>query len=74
MSTRDLIDALIAGDSVAIDSTFDVVMNQKISASLDDLRTSVAQNMFNSQVEEIQDTTETVETPTQDEIVNSEEV
>lgn len=50
MSTRDLIDALVAGDSVAIDSTFETVMTQKVSAALDDLRVSVATNMFNPQV------------------------
>lgn len=49
MSTRDLVDALIAGDSVAIDNAFETVMTQKVSANLDDLKTSVAINMFNPQ-------------------------
>jgi hypothetical protein len=47
MSTRELVDALIAGDSVAIDTAFDTVMTQKVSANLDDLKTYVATSMFN---------------------------
>lgn len=70
MSTRELVDALVSGDSVAIDNTFDVVMNQKISSALDDLRISVAKNMFNPQAEEVQ----TIETTDQEEITSSEEV
>ncbi len=72
MSTRDLVDALVAGDSVAIDTTFDTVMSQKISAALDDLRVSVAKNMFNPHVEEIESIEQEIEQ--QEEINNSEEV
>lgn len=46
-ATRELVDALIAGDTLGIESTFDKAMSQKISDKLEDLRTRVAGNMFN---------------------------
>lgn len=59
-TTRDLIDALIAGDSLAIESTFDDVMSQKVSVELDSLKTHIAQNMFTNYSEE-EEHTETIE-------------
>lgn len=56
MSTRDLVDALIAGDSIAIENSFNDVMTDKVSAALDDYRVEVAKNLFNpaqEQAEEI---------------------
>ena len=47
MNSRDLVDALVAGDSLAIENSFDSAMSEKISASLDDYRVIVAQKMFN---------------------------
>lgn len=57
MSTRELVDALIAGDSIAIETNFNNAMSEKISSALDDYRISVAQKMFG--VEEVteEDTT-----------------
>ena len=52
MSTRDLIDALIAGDSIAIENTFNSAMSDKVSAALDDYRIQVAQRMFGIETEE----------------------
>lgn len=46
MSTRDLVDALISGDSLAIENTFNDVMSAKVSSALDDYRIQVAQSMF----------------------------
>lgn len=46
MSTRELVDALVAGDSIAIENTFNAVMSQRISAALDNKRVEVAQSMF----------------------------
>ena len=43
---KDLIVAIAEGDSVAIDSTFSSIMANKIADRLDDMRVSVAQNMF----------------------------
>ena len=51
MSTRDLVDALIAGDSLAIETAFNSTMSDKISSALDSYRVHVAQNMFNPSVE-----------------------
>ena len=52
MSTRDLVDALISGDSMDIEKTFNDVMSDKVSSVLDSYRVQVAQNMFNPQVEQ----------------------
>lgn len=65
MTTRELVDALISGDSVAIDTAFDTVMTQKVSSALDDLRVSVATNMFNPQ-EEVRDEPEVEQTPAEE--------
>lgn len=51
-TTRDLIDALISGDSLAIETTFDDVMSQKVSAALDGAKEFIAQNMFNPAADE----------------------
>lgn len=48
MSTRELVDALIAGDSIAIENTFGTAMSQKVSLALDDYRVQVAQKIFNA--------------------------
>lgn len=56
MSTRDLIDALVSGDSIAIENNFNVVMSDKVSDSLDDYRIQVAHNMFNAKEESAEDT------------------
>ena len=52
MPTRDLVDALISGDSIAIENTFNSVMSDKVSAALDSYRVQVAQNMFTAQEEQ----------------------
>ena len=46
MSTRDLVDALISGDSIAIENTFNAAMSDKVSAALDSYRVQVATKMF----------------------------
>ena len=46
-NTRDLVDALISGDSLAIENSFNSVMSDKVSTALDGYRVGVAQNMFN---------------------------
>ena len=51
MSTRELVDALISGDSIAIENTFNTVMSDKVSNALDSYRVQVAQNMFGAQEE-----------------------
>lgn len=56
MSTRELVDALIAGDSIAIEDTFGAAMSQKVSMALDDYRVQVAQRMFNAVEPELEPT------------------
>jgi hypothetical protein len=46
MSTRELVDALISGDSIAIENTFNAAMSDKVSAALDSYRVQVATKMF----------------------------
>lgn len=46
MSTRDLIDAIASGDSVAIQQSFETEMASRIAERLDTMRQDVAKNMF----------------------------
>lgn len=57
MSTRDLVDALVSGDSIAIETAFNDVMSDKVSSALDDYRIQVAQNMFTTP-QEVEDNNE----------------
>jgi hypothetical protein len=43
---QDLIKAINSGDSTDIDSAFNAEMANRISTRLEDMRVSVAQNMF----------------------------
>ena len=58
MSTRDLINAIAAGDAIEIENAFNSVMAEKVSARIDDMRIDVAQNLFAEQAEEIEEETE----------------
>ena len=49
MSTRELIDAIVSGDSQNIQSTFESEMMSRVSARMDAMRQDVAQNMFKVQ-------------------------
>ena len=51
MSTRDLINAIEAGEATEIDNAFNSIMASKVSEKLDAMRTDMAQNMFVSQQE-----------------------
>ena len=46
MSAKNLVDAIIAGDSVGIENSFDSAVLEKISDALDDYRIAIAHNMF----------------------------
>jgi hypothetical protein len=52
---RNLIDAIINGDSIQIDQSFNHEMAERISTRLDAMRVEVAKNMFNEQVEELEE-------------------
>lgn len=51
MSTRELVDAIISGEAIAIETAFNAAMAEKISTRLDDMRQEVAQNLFTPQPE-----------------------
>jgi hypothetical protein len=55
MTTKDLIDALAAGDATGIETTFNAAMAERISAKIDDMRTQVAQSMFATPQEETEE-------------------
>jgi hypothetical protein len=46
MSTIDLINAISAGDSEAIEKNFQELMADRVSTALDNKREELAQNMF----------------------------
>lgn len=50
MSTRDLIDAIEAGDSMAVQSSFELAMADRIVNRLDGIRQEVARGMFKPDV------------------------
>lgn len=52
MSTRDLVDALISGDSIEIENAFDATMAERMSTALDTYKIEIAQSMFNAVADE----------------------
>ena len=52
-TTLELINAISGGDAVSIESAFNSAMAEKISSKLDDLRVTVAQNMFTQVPQEV---------------------
>lgn len=48
MTTRNLINAIAAGDAIEIENAFNSAMAEKVSAGLDDLRINVARNLFSA--------------------------
>jgi hypothetical protein len=69
---KDLISAIAAGDSVAIDAAWNSEMATRISSKLDDMRQSVAKGMFaTEQTDEEQE--ETQEDSVEETEVESEE-
>jgi predicted LPLAT superfamily acyltransferase len=53
---KDLISAIVEGDAANIDAAFNAEMATRVSAKLEDMRVSVAQNMF--RVEQVEEATE----------------
>lgn len=59
MSVRGLIDAIHAGDSVAIEQNFEAEMANRIADRIADMRQEVAKSMFSSPVQEDDEVEET---------------
>ena len=55
MSTLDLITAIINKDAVATETAFNDAMAEKVSARIDDMRTNIAQSMFNQPEEVVEE-------------------
>jgi len=68
MSVRDLIDAIYVGDSESIETAFNHEMAERISTRLDAMRVEVAKNMFNEQVEELDELEEELDEEQLDEL------
>ena len=49
---KDLVNAMLTKDASKTESAFQAAMAEKISAKLDDMRQTVAQNMFKTAVSE----------------------
>lgn len=60
MNTRDLINAIAAGDAIEIENSFNATMAEKISGALDAKRIEVAQNLFATE--------QTIEEPQEDSV------
>ena len=46
MGVRDLVDAIVSGDSLGIQQSFDQEMTSRIADRMNDMRVDVAQSMF----------------------------
>ena len=57
----ELIDAIAAGDSLAIEHSFNAEMANRISTRLEDMRVDVAQNMFRTESVESEEVAEETE-------------
>lgn len=53
---QDLVNAMLTKDASKTESAFQAAMAEKISAKLDDMRQTVAQNMFKSAAPEATET------------------
>ena len=62
MTTRDLINAIAAGDAIEIENAFGSAMAEKVSARIDDMRVEVAKNLFSAEEVAAEVTTDEVTT------------
>ena len=53
MSARDLVNAIIAGEALEIENAFNSAMSEKLSVAMDAMREHIACNMFNEEVEQL---------------------
>lgn len=73
-SVKDLINAIVEGDASNIDAAFNSAMAEKVSSKLEDMRVSVAQNMFATPVaEEVAEEYEELDEELDFEEINEEE-
>ena len=65
MTTRDLINAIVAGDATQMETSFNSIMASKVSEKLDDMRADLAQSYFASN-EEADEEIETEDSPSEE--------
>ena len=58
-TAKQLVQAITSGDALGTETAFQAAMAEKISAKLDDMRSHMAQTMFNTQ--EVEQTAEPAE-------------
>ena len=59
MSARDLVNAIIAGEAIEIENAFNSAMADKLSVGMDNMREHIASNMFNEEVEQLDELSKT---------------
>ena len=64
-TTYNLIQAMANGDALETEQAFGAAMAEKLAVKLDDMRTGIAQNMFNVQEPVVEQEVETVEQETE---------
>lgn len=65
-NVRELVDAIVSGDTIEIQNKFNDEMSSRLSTVLDVYKTELAKNMFNPQ-REVEDEVEEIETETAEE-------
>lgn len=68
MSTRELVDAIVAGDATTIQTAFESAIADRIANRLDTMRQEVAKGMFKEAVEAGEEEEEEDEDETEDEL------
>ena len=64
-TTLNLIKSIANGDALETEQMFASAMAEKLAVKLDDMRTGIAQNMFNAQEPVVEQEVETVEQETE---------
>ena len=64
-TTYNLIKAMANGDALETEQAFGAAMAEKLAVKLDDIRTCIAQNMFNAQEPVVEQEVETIEQETE---------
>jgi hypothetical protein len=64
-TTYNLIQAMANGDALETEQAFGAAMAEKLAVKLDDMRTGIAQNMFNAQEPVAEQEAETIEQETE---------
>jgi hypothetical protein len=64
-TTYNLIQAMANGDALETEQAFGAAMAEKLAVKLDDMRTGIAQSMFNTQEPVVEQEAETIEQETE---------